>query len=122
MMNSRKMITGEGSGLWLLKAFSGALLVIILAIHLVVNHLVYEGGVMSWQDVVAYYQNPVIAGMEAVFLISVTAHALLGLRGILLDLQPSDAMLAWINRLCTVIGIAAIIYGLWLLLTVASFG
>lgn len=121
-MNSKQMAMGEGSGLWLLKAFSGALLVIILAIHLVVNHLVYEGGVMSWQDVVTYYQNPVIVILEAVFLISVVAHALLGLRGILLDLQPSNAMLVWINRLSLAIGIAAVTYGLWLLLTVASFG
>ncbi|NPV85241.1 MAG: hypothetical protein HPY45_04460 [Anaerolineae bacterium] len=122
MMNSKQMAMGEGGGLWLLKAFSGALLVIILAIHLVVNHLVYESGVMSWQDVVIYYQNPIIVILEAVFLVSVVAHALLGLRGILLDLQPSNAILVWINRLSLAIGIVAVLYGLWLLLTVASFG
>ncbi len=112
----------EGSGRWLLKILTGLLIVIFLGIHFVVNHLVAPGGLLTYADVVAYFQNPVIVVMEISFLVLVVVHSFLGLRSILLDLNPSPTVLRMANFMLVVIGTAAIIYGIWLALTIASRG
>ena len=40
---------------------------------------------------IAYYANPLIPVMEGVFLIFVVIHALLGMRGIILDQNGGNA-------------------------------
>ncbi len=112
----------EGSGRWLLKILTGLLIVIFLGIHFVVNHLVAPGGLLTYADVVAYFQNPVIVVMEISFLVLVVVHSFLGLRSILLDLNPSPTVLRMANFVLVVIGTAAIIYGIWLALTIAGRG
>ncbi len=112
----------EGSGRWLLKIFTGLLIVIFLGIHFVVNHLVAPGGLLTYADVVAYFQNPIIVVMEISFLVLVVVHSFLGLRSILLDLNPSPTVLRMANFVLLVIGAAAIIYGIWLALTIAGRG
>ncbi len=112
----------EGSGRWLLKIFTGLLIVVFLGIHFVVNHLVAPGGLLTYADVVAYFQNPLIVVMEISFLILVVIHSFLGLRSILLDLNPSPTVLRMANFVLVVIGTAAAIYGTWLALTIASRG
>jgi succinate dehydrogenase / fumarate reductase membrane anchor subunit len=112
----------EGSGRWLLKIVAGLLIVFFLGLHFVVNHLVAPGGLLTYADVVAYYQNPVVVVMEIAFLIVVISHSVLGLRSILLDLNPSPAVLRFANIALVVIGTAAVIYGTWLALTIASRG
>ena len=112
----------EGSGRWLLKILTGLLIVIFLGIHFVVNHLVAPGGLLTYADVVAYFQNPLIVVMEISFLILVVIHSFLGLRSILLDLNPSPTVLRMANFVLVVIGTAAAIYGTWLALTIASRG
>jgi len=112
----------EGSGRWLLKILTGLLIVIFLGIHFVVNHLVAPGGLLTYADVVAYFQNPVIVVMEISFLVLAVVHSFLGLRSILLDLNPSPTVLRMANFMLVVIGTAAIIYGIWQALTIASRG
>ncbi len=110
----------EGSGRWLIKIISGLFIVIFLGIHFVVNHLVAPGGLLTYADVVAYYQHPSIVAMEIGFLVVVITHAFLGLRSILLDLNPSAAILRAANILLFLVGVAAIIYGAWLAITIAN--
>lgn len=112
----------EGSGRWLLKIFTGLLIVVFLGIHFVVNHLVAPGGLLTYADVVAYFQNPIIVVMEISFLILVVVHSFLGLRSILLDLNPSVTVLRVANFVLAVIGTLAVIYGAWLALTIAGRG
>ena len=112
----------EGTFLWLLKIVAGLLIIIILGIHFYVNHLVAPGGLLSYSDVLAYYQNPIIPIMEIIFLVFVVTHALLGLRSIVLDLNPSQVVLRWINIGFGLIGVFAIAYGTWLVLFVAAKG
>lgn len=112
----------EGVWLWLLKIIAGLFIVVIMGIHFWVNHLVAPGGLLSYADVLAYYQNPIIPIMEIVFLVFVVAHALLGLRSILLDLNPSQTVLRWINAGFLVLGVAAVAYGTWLALYIAAKG
>ncbi|MRR52611.1 MAG: hypothetical protein EG825_17195, partial [Rhodocyclaceae bacterium] len=70
----------EGAWLWLLKIVAGLLIIVIMGIHFVVNHLVAPGGLLTYTDVLAYYQNPIIPIMEILFLVFVVTHALLGIR------------------------------------------
>jgi len=112
----------EGSGRWLIKIFAGILIVFLLGVHIVVNHLVAPGGLLTYADVVAYYQHPAIVVMEIGFLVVVITHSFLGIRSIILDLNPSPAMLRAANMILLIVGSAAVIYGIWLALTIASRG
>jgi succinate dehydrogenase / fumarate reductase membrane anchor subunit len=108
--------------LWLVKMITGPLLVILLLIHFIVNHFIAETGLLTYADVVAYYRNPLIPIMEILFLTTVVTHSLIGLRGIILDLNPARRLLKVIDWGLVVAGIAAISYGVWLALVIASKG
>lgn len=112
----------EGTGRWLIKIIAGLFIVLLLGIHFVVNHLVAPGGLLTYADVVRYYQNPIIVGMEITFLVVVVTHSFLGLRSILLDLNPTQQVLKVIDAVLLVTGTAAVSYGIWLALTIASRG
>jgi len=112
----------EGVWLWLLKIIGGLLVFVVLGIHFVINHLVAPGGLLSYQDVINYYKVPIVPIMEIGFLIFVVSHCFLGLRSILLDLNPSDRFLNWIDGILLVGGIGACIYGAWLIILLTSRG
>lgn len=112
----------EGAGVWIFKIFAGLFIVLLLGLHFVVNHLVAPGGLLSYSDVVAYYQVPIIPIIEGIFLILVVSHALVGLRSIILDLNPSDRALKIITNVFWFVGISAVAYGIWLLVVVAGRG
>ena len=112
----------EGAGVWIFKIFAGLFIVLLLGLHFVVNHLVAPGGLLSYADVVAYYQVPIIPIIEGIFLILVVSHALVGLRSIILDLNPTDQVLKIVTILFWVIGVAAVAYGIWLLVVMAGRG
>jgi succinate dehydrogenase hydrophobic anchor subunit len=114
--------SGENAWLWLLKIVTGVLLVILLGIHLVVNHFVDENGLLTYADVVAYYQNPIIPIMEIGFLATVVTHSLTGLRGIVLDLKPSRNFLRVFDIILVIAGISVVAYGIWLVLVIVSKG
>lgn len=110
----------EQGWLWAAKLLTGVAIFALLIAHLVVNHLVAQGGLLTYADVLAYYANPLIPLMEGFFLVFVVSHALLGLRGIALDLSPPARLVRWLDRLLLTVGALAVGYGLWLLLTIAS--
>ena len=114
--------SGEGTWLWLFKIVTGALLVVLLFIHLLVNHFLSQHGLLTYTDVVAYYQNPIIPIMEICFLAAVVFHSLTGLRGIFLDLKPALSLLKVIDAILVTIGIVAVVYGIWLVSVIASRG
>lgn len=115
--------SSESGWLWLFKIVSGLLLVLILLIHLIVNHMLgTEGGLLTFADVVKYYQNPIIPIMEGAFLIFVVSHSLIGLRSIILDLNPSPKVLSGVTWVLTGVGAASLIYGIWLLLAIVAQG
>jgi len=113
---------GEGLWLWLSKFITGALIIFLIGIHLVVNHFVAEGGLQTFQDVIRYFSNPVIVLMEIVFLIVVVAHALVGLRSVILDLNPVRKVMVVIDWALVIVGVGSIVYGIWLALVIASLG
>lgn len=121
MLQTESLPRGSERGwLWLLKVASGALIIILIGVHFVVNHFVAEGGLLTYADVIRYYQNPLIPLMEIIFLVCVVSHSLIGLRGIVLDLHPSPGVLRVVDRVFILFGAGAIIYGIWLALAIAS--
>jgi succinate dehydrogenase hydrophobic anchor subunit len=105
----------ENTWLWLLKLVTGVLVFTLILIHIVVNHLVAVSGLLTYAGVVAYLSQPGIALLESTFLIIVVVHALLGTRSIVLDLNPSSAVVRGLDWVFGIIGAAAIVYGLWLI-------
>jgi succinate dehydrogenase hydrophobic anchor subunit len=105
----------ENMWMWLLKLVTGVLVFVLIIVHIIVNHLVASTGLLTYADVVAYLSNPWIAFMESCFLVIVVVHALLGTRSILLDLHPSEKAILAIDWGMRIIGLPAIIYGLWLI-------
>jgi succinate dehydrogenase hydrophobic anchor subunit len=112
----------ENAWLWLVKAITGLMVMIVLIIHFVVNHFAAPQGLLTYADVVKYYHLPVIPVMEIGFLVFVVSHALIGLRGILLDLKPKPGFLRLVNWVFSIIGVGAITYGSWLIITIAERG
>lgn len=112
---------GESAGLWLIKTISGLLVIVLLMVHFIVNHYAIEGELLTWEGVVVYFSNPWVVVMETTFLVVVVSHALVGLRSVILDLNPSGGVMRIIDRVLVVVGAAAVIYGVWLALEVASF-
>jgi succinate dehydrogenase hydrophobic anchor subunit len=120
--NTSSPRAGETSGLWLIKILTGPLLVILVFIHMVVNHLIAKNGLMSYNDVIIYFRNPLIVTMEILLLATVVVHALLGVRSVILDMNPSRGLLKFLDWLFGLVGTGAVIYGVWLALTIASHG
>jgi len=115
---------GENTWIWLIKIVTGPLLVIVLILHFIVNHYLgsMSSGLMTYEDVVKYFQNPIIPAIEILFLITVVTHSLIGLRGILLDMNPSRTTLKIVTWLLALLGVSSVVYGIWLALTIASKG
>ena len=105
---------------WFVQAGLGMLLIVLLGIHLIANHWVAPQGLLSYEDVIRYYDVLGIALMEILFLAVVTAHCLLGLHSILLDLNPPSKLLAAMTWSLIILGIAVVIYGTRLTLTIAD--
>lgn len=104
----------RSGSLWLVQAFSGLLLVLILGAHMIAHHFIVEGGLRDYQQVLDYVANPFVFIIEVVFVIIATVHALLGVRAIVLDLRPSAATMRVVNWVLVAVGAVAIGYGLWL--------
>lgn len=110
----------EGTWLWLFKIFAGLMIVVLLAVHFVVNHLVAPSGLLSYDDVIRYYDNPLIPIMEITFLVFVVSHALVGMRSIILDLNPTARALRLADIFFYLLGGVAIVYGIWLVVVLAG--
>ncbi len=114
--------SGEGTWLWLAKIITGALVITLLFVHFIVNHYTAPTGLLSYREVVVYLSNPWIALMESAFLVIVVAHALIGLRSIILDLKPPRMLLTAVNWVFSIVGVVSIIYGIWLIRTIVTRG
>jgi succinate dehydrogenase hydrophobic anchor subunit len=89
---------------------------------MVAHHFVVDdvGGLRSYDQVLDYIANPVIFTLELFFLIVVTIHALLGLRGVLFDLGMGVRARGRTDLLLWLLGLATVGYGVFLLATLAS--
>ena len=113
---------GEGVWLWLIKMISGGLIIIFLLTHFIINHLTGTagGGLLTFQEVIQLYTSPGYLVLEILFLITVVAHALIGFRSVILDLNPARSAMTVIDWLLVILGIGSVVYGIWLALAVAA--
>lgn len=113
---------GENVWLWLTKIISGLIVFVVLTIHLIVNHYVAPEGLFYYDEVINYFKNPLIPIMEGTFLVFVVIHSLLGLRSIILDRNPTQKVMRVVDTVFVVVGLTAIVYGIWLLVYVTGLG
>jgi succinate dehydrogenase / fumarate reductase membrane anchor subunit len=118
---AERIQAGNPAGaVWLLRAFSGFLLVLLLLLHMVAQHFVAPGGLRTFDEVVAYVSNPLIFTITILFLVTATGHGLLGLRAIILDLGLGKPAQRAINWFLAIVGLVAIAYGIWLEVTIVN--
>ena len=113
---------GRSARVWGVTTVSGLAVLVLVTVHMIANHFVVEsiGGLRDYHQVLKYISNPVIFVLESLFLITVTIHALMGLRAVLLDLDPGPRVRTWIDRGLIVLGILTIGYGFTLIGVLAS--
>ena len=118
----RQVPSGRSSRAWWWTALTGAGLLLLLTVHMVAHHFVVEdvGGLRSYEQVLDYIASPVIFTLELFFLIAVTIHALLGLRGVLFDLGIGVRARRRTDLLLWLLGLVTVGYGFFLLGTLAS--
>jgi succinate dehydrogenase hydrophobic anchor subunit len=107
---------------WIATSLTGVALLVLLGVHMVANHFVVEsvGGLRSYRQVLEYIRHPAILAIESIFLLVVTVHAMLGIRGVLLDLDPSPPARRWIDAGLIALGVLTLAYGYFLIGTLAS--
>ncbi len=110
----------SGRFLWIIQAISGLLLVLLAGLHWVVQHYIASGGLRDYAAVVGYLKNPLAFSLEVLFLVVVAAHALLGVRAILMDFGPGRLAARAINLALFLIGVLTIGYGVFLSLELIS--
>ncbi len=96
-------------------------LVALATLHIVAQHFVVhqKGGLRTYGEVLSYISNPVIFVLEMGFLFAVTIHGMLGIRGILHDLDLSPRASRRLDRTLWTIGTVTVVYGTALLVTLA---
>jgi succinate dehydrogenase hydrophobic anchor subunit len=104
---------------WLAQVVSGVLLLILLTVHMVAQHLVVEGGLRTYDQVIAWIRNPVVFVLEALLLVCVTWHGVAGVHAVLLDLGLCGRAERIIARILGDVAVATVLYGLWLLYMLA---
>ena len=112
---------GRSARVWHWTAGTGMALVLLATMHIVAQHFIVhqKGGLRTYGEVLTYIGNPVIFVLESAFLVAVTIHALLGVRGVLGDLDLSPQTRVRIDRGLWVLGTVTVAYGLALLMTLA---
>jgi succinate dehydrogenase hydrophobic anchor subunit len=112
---------GRSSRAWHWTAGTGMALVVLATMHIVAQHFIVhqKGGLRTYAEVLSYIGNPVIFVLEAAFLVAVTIHGMLGVRGVLHDLDTSAGTRRRIDRGLWIVGALTVAYGMALLITLA---
>jgi succinate dehydrogenase hydrophobic anchor subunit len=112
--------TPAASWAWLWQAISGLGLIVLAGLHMIAHHFVVPEGIRDFAGIVDYLRNPIIVALEVAFLVTVSAHAVLGVRAILFDLGLSARAEKNVTRILTVVGVLTVAYGIWLTWTITN--
>ena len=107
---------------WLAQVVSGVLLLVLLTVHMIAQHLVVEGGLRTYDQVIAWIRNPVVFTVEALLLVCVTWHGIAGVHAVLLDLGLRGRTERIVARILGDVAVVTVLYGLWLLSMLAFRG
>jgi succinate dehydrogenase hydrophobic anchor subunit len=112
---------GRSTRVWYWTAGTGIALVLLATMHIVAQHFIVhqKGGLRTYGEVLTYIGNPVIFVLESAFLVAVTIHAMLGVRGVLGDLDLSPKTRRRVDRGLWFLGTVTVGYGMALLITLA---
>jgi succinate dehydrogenase hydrophobic anchor subunit len=113
--------SGRSTRVWYWTAGTGIALVVLATMHIVAQHFIVhqKGGLRTYGEVLTYIGNPVIFVLESAFLVAVTIHAMLGVRGVLGDLDLSPKTRRRVDRGLWFLGTVTVGYGMALLITLA---
>jgi succinate dehydrogenase hydrophobic anchor subunit len=102
---------------WWWTVGTGTALVVLVAVHMVAHHFVVDevGGLRTYDQVLDYIGNPLILAIEALLLVTVTIHAMLGVRSVLLDFDWSPRARRSVDAGLWLLGLLTVIYGFVLL-------
>jgi len=103
---------------WIGQAVSGVLLVVVLLLHMLFQH--FQVGLLTASEVVAHIARPAIFVLEIVFLITVTYHALLGIKMVIFDLKLSEAARQRVSVGLTILGVVTVGWGIILAFLISS--
>lgn len=111
-----------GGWSWVLQVVTGVALLVLVVVHLVAQHFVVDspGGLRDHASVLEYLGNPVIVVVESLFMLTVTWHALLGVRSILFDLGLSASARSRVTVGLTALGVVTLGYGFWMIAVLAG--
>jgi succinate dehydrogenase hydrophobic anchor subunit len=112
---------GSRSVGWLIQVVTGALVLLLVTLHMIANHFIVPNGLRNFNDVVQYLRTPIVLFFEVMFLVVVTWHGLLGLRAVLFDFGLSARTERVVTWVLAVVGVATVGYGLWLTSVVISW-
>ena len=104
---------------WLAQVVSGVLLLVLLTVHMIAQHFVVDGGLRTYDQVIAWIRNPLVFAVEALLLVCVTWHGIAGVHAVLLDLGLRGRTERIVARILGDVMVATILYGLWLLYMLA---
>jgi succinate dehydrogenase hydrophobic anchor subunit len=112
---------GRSTRVWHWTAGTGMALVLLATMHIVAQHFIVhqKGGLRTYGEVLTYIGNPVIFVLESAFLVAVTIHAMLGVRGVLGDLDLTAKTRRRVDRGLWFLGTVTVGYGMALLITLA---
>jgi succinate dehydrogenase hydrophobic anchor subunit len=116
-MDALRAPTRAGA-MWLVKAVSGVALIGFLGLHLVAQHVLVEGGLRDFDQVVAYLRHPLALTAEIGLLAAVIVHAALGVRAILVDILPGERAMARAEWVIRIVALLALAYGIGLTIAV----
>ena len=112
---------GHSARSWRWTAGTGIALVVLATAQIVAQHFTvhHRGGLRTYHEVLQYVASPVMFVMQCGFLFAVTVHAMLGIRGIVLDFDLNPRTRRRLDTGLWTLGTLTIIYGLGLLTTLA---
>lgn len=96
---------------WIIQRASGAVLVLALGLHWIVQHAVSPGIEITFSGVQVRLQWALYLASDLILLAFAVCHGLNGLRTVVLDFNPSGRAVAWTTTALVVIGAAAVLYG-----------
>lgn len=101
--------------LWVIQVLSGFSLFVLVSIHIYLQHFAVAGGLRNFEQIVDYISLWWALPLEWLFLVSVTIHAILGIRAILIDV---GLKIKTVNRLSIFMIVVIVIYGIGLTLNI----